>query len=73
MAGGTGTSGRKVRIAVVGLGFGAEFIPIHQRHPHVELGAICPRSPDAAAQTSRSIFAAQMKSFSVRPFTAWVM
>ena len=37
---------RPVRIAVVGLGFGAEFIPIHQRHPHVELAAICQRSED---------------------------
>ena len=35
---------RPVRIAIVGLGFGAEFIPIHQRHPHVELVAICQRS-----------------------------
>jgi predicted dehydrogenase len=36
---------RKVRTAIVGLGFGAEFIPIHQRHPHAELVAICQRSP----------------------------
>jgi len=36
--------GRKVRVAVVGLGFGAEFIPIHQRHPHAEIVAICQRS-----------------------------
>ena len=35
---------RPVRIAVVGLGFGAEFIPIHQRHPNAELVAICQRS-----------------------------
>jgi hypothetical protein len=50
MAGGNGTSGRKVRIAVVGLGFGAEFIPIHQRHPDVELVAICQRSQDKLDQ-----------------------
>ena len=53
MAGGTGTSGRKVRIAVVGLGFGAEFIPIHQRHPDVELVAICQRSQDKLDQVGR--------------------
>jgi len=53
MAGGTGTSGRKVRIAVVGLGFGAEFIPIHQRHPHVELVAICQRSRDKLDQVGK--------------------
>ena len=36
----------KVKIAVVGLGFGAEFIPIYQRHPHSECYAICQRSKD---------------------------
>lgn len=35
---------RPVRTAIVGLGFGAEFIPIHQRHPHASLVAICQRS-----------------------------
>jgi predicted dehydrogenase len=35
---------RKVRIAIVGLGFGAEFIPIYQRHPHAEMYAICRRN-----------------------------
>ncbi|MGC6427353.1 MAG: Gfo/Idh/MocA family protein [Akkermansiaceae bacterium] len=32
------------RIAIVGLGFGAEFIPIYQRHPHAEMAAICQRT-----------------------------
>src|SRR5690349_745619 len=36
----------KLRVAIVGLGFGAEFIPIYQRHPHAELAGICQR--DAA-------------------------
>ncbi|MFM7076469.1 MAG: Gfo/Idh/MocA family protein, partial [Planctomycetaceae bacterium] len=49
MAAGRG-DGRKVRVAVVGLGFGAEFIPIHQRHPHAELVAICQRSRDKLDQ-----------------------
>ncbi len=32
------------RAAIVGLGFGAEFIPIYQRHPDAEMLAICQRS-----------------------------
>ncbi len=32
------------RIAIVGLGFGAEFIPIYQRHPNAELSALCQRN-----------------------------
>ena len=34
----------KVRVAIVGLGFGAEFIPIYQRHPDAEMYAICRRN-----------------------------
>lgn len=34
----------KVRIAIVGLGFGAEFIPIYQRHPQAQLYALCQRN-----------------------------
>lgn len=36
-----------VRIALVGLGFGAEFIPIYQNHPDAELVAVCQRNPEA--------------------------
>lgn len=36
----------KVKVAVVGLGFGAEFIPIYQRHPDAELWAICQRNEE---------------------------
>jgi predicted dehydrogenase len=32
-----------VRVAMVGLGFGAEFIPIYQRHPQAEVVAVCRR------------------------------
>ena len=32
------------RIAIVGLGFGTEFIPIYQRHPFAEMAAICQRT-----------------------------
>jgi len=34
----------KIRIAIVGLGFGAEFIPIYQDHPETECVAICRRN-----------------------------
>lgn len=36
---------KKFNIAIVGLGFGAEFIPIWQRHPHTVCYAICQRDP----------------------------
>ncbi|MHC4435339.1 MAG: Gfo/Idh/MocA family protein [Planctomycetota bacterium] len=36
----------KVNVAVVGLGFGAEFIPIYQRHPDAECYAICQRNQE---------------------------
>jgi predicted dehydrogenase len=38
---------RKIKVAIVGLGFGAEFIPIYQRHPDADLYAICQRSEDS--------------------------
>ncbi|HMO35700.1 MAG TPA: Gfo/Idh/MocA family oxidoreductase, partial [Gemmatales bacterium] len=37
----------KVRVAIVGLGFGAEFIPIYQHHPDAEMYAICRRNKAA--------------------------
>ncbi len=37
-------STKKVNIAIVGLGFGAEFIPIYQRYPNANIYAICQRS-----------------------------
>ena len=37
-------SQRKIRVALVGLGFGAEFIPIYQAHPDAEMYAICRRN-----------------------------
>jgi predicted dehydrogenase len=36
----------KINVAVVGLGFGAEFLPIYQRHPDAQLYAICQRSAE---------------------------
>ncbi len=38
------SSDKKIRVAIVGLGFGAEFIPIYQRHPNAEMYAICRRN-----------------------------
>jgi predicted dehydrogenase len=35
---------KKFRAAIVGLGFGAEFIPIYQNHQNVEMFAICQRN-----------------------------
>src|SRR5580704_482846 len=35
---------RKIRVAIVGLGFGSEFIPIYQAHPNAEMYAICRRN-----------------------------
>jgi predicted dehydrogenase len=35
----------KIKVAVVGLGFGAEFIPIWQKHPNTSCYAICQRNP----------------------------
>ena len=34
----------KVRVGMVGLGFGSEFIPIYQAHPNAEVAAICQRT-----------------------------
>ncbi len=34
----------KINVAIVGLGFGAEFIPIYQKHPHANMAAICQRT-----------------------------
>ena len=37
---------KKINIAIVGLGFGAEFIPIYQRHPYANMYAICQRNAE---------------------------
>jgi len=39
-------SNKKINIAIVGLGFGAEFIPIYQKHPLANMYAICQRDED---------------------------
>ena len=37
-------SDKKVNVAIIGLGFGAEFIPIYKRHPNANMYAICQRN-----------------------------
>jgi predicted dehydrogenase len=37
---------KKIRVALVGLRFGAEFVPIYLHHPNVEYLAICDSNPD---------------------------
>ena len=39
-------SSKKFNIAIVGLGFGAEFIPLWQHHPHTACHAICQRNEE---------------------------
>jgi len=38
-------SSKKLRVALIGLGFGAEFVPIYQDHPDVAAVAICDLDP----------------------------
>src|SRR5690606_9000532 len=35
---------KQVNVAIIGLGFGAEFIPIYQKHPEADVAAICRRN-----------------------------
>ncbi|MBP9924440.1 MAG: Gfo/Idh/MocA family oxidoreductase [Cyclobacteriaceae bacterium] len=35
---------KKINVAIVGLGFGSEFIPIYKKHPNANLIAICQRN-----------------------------
>lgn len=41
---------KPIKIGIAGLGFGAEFIPIYQSHPHTELVAVCQRSAGKLGQ-----------------------
>jgi len=45
----------KLRVAVVGLGFGAEFAPIYLDHPDVESVAICDANPDRLRAGGREV------------------
>jgi predicted dehydrogenase len=39
-------SSKKINVAIIGLGFGAEFIPLYQRHPNANMYAICQRNQE---------------------------
>src|SRR5436309_2117366 len=39
-------SAKKLNVAIIGLGFGAEFIPIYQKHPDANMYAICQRNKE---------------------------
>ncbi len=39
-------SQKQLKVAIIGLGFGAEFIPIYQKHPGAEMYAICQRNAE---------------------------
>ena len=39
-------SSKQVNVAMIGLGFGAEFIPIYQAHPNANVYAICQRNKE---------------------------
>ena len=41
---------QKVNVAIIGLGFGAEFIPIYQSHPYANMYAICRRDESEMAK-----------------------
>ena len=41
---------KKINVAIIGLGFGAEFIPIYQNHPHTNMAAICQRNKERLNQ-----------------------
>lgn len=45
---------RKLNVAIVGLEFGKEFIPIYQHYPHTQMYAICQRSADKLQSVSEN-------------------
>ncbi len=57
-------SAKTVNVAMVGLGFGAEFIPIYQNHPQANVQAICRRDVEELNKTGdRFGIAARYSSF----------
>src|SRR5262245_59693340 len=45
---------QKINMAIVGLGFGSEFIPIYQRHPGAVMYAICQRNKQKLEQLGKA-------------------
>ena len=50
---------RQVRVAIVGLGFGAEFIPIYLKHASAEMYGICQRTEEKMNQVGDAFGIAQ--------------
>ncbi len=46
---------RKINVAIVGLGFGKEFIPIYQHHPLTNMYAICQRTKSKLEETGKEL------------------
>jgi predicted dehydrogenase len=42
---------KKFNVAMIGLGFGSEFIPIYQRHPNASVAAVCRRNEHELNET----------------------
>jgi predicted dehydrogenase len=49
----------KIRVAVVGLGFGAEFVPIYLAHPDVRSVAVCDSDPERLSRVASRFAVAQ--------------
>jgi predicted dehydrogenase len=45
---------KKINIAIVGLGFGAEFIPIYQKHSYAKMYAVCQRDRQKLDEISKA-------------------
>jgi predicted dehydrogenase len=45
---------KPINIAIIGLGFGAEFIPIYQKHPLANMVAICQRNKEKAEEIGKA-------------------
>ena len=64
---------KKVNVALVGLGFGAEFIPIYQRHPNANITAICQRNETKLNQTGFMNFVRNPPPGGMPPYRTKVM
>lgn len=47
-------SQKPINIAIIGLGFGAEFIPIYQKHPLANMYAICQRNKEKVEEIGKA-------------------
>ncbi|MDA0196274.1 MAG: Gfo/Idh/MocA family oxidoreductase [Bacteroidetes bacterium] len=45
---------KPINIAIIGLGFGAEFIPIYQKHPLANMYAICQRNKEKVEEVGKA-------------------